>query len=52
MTTIAKHRSPLRFGESFTFGKFETLQTSVIKPLQEGEGFFLWNSISIETFKV
>jgi len=44
MTTIAKRRSPLRFGELFTFGKFETFQkfpeTSVIKPLQKCEGFF------------
>ena len=24
MTTITKRKSPLRFGESFTFGKFQT----------------------------
>ncbi|MBC6411182.1 MAG: hypothetical protein GDA42_12165 [Ekhidna sp.] len=33
MTTIAKRKSPLCFGESFTFGKFETSRNRCHKAL-------------------
>jgi len=34
MTTITKRKSPLRFGESFTFGKFQTFQKLLSKVLR------------------